>query len=115
MANSLNLKILFAAQLELDEIALMHNQLVGPESAKKITNKLLNSISRLIDYPQMGMLITDRELRMLEYRKLVCDNYLVFYRKIADTIFVYHIVDGRSDYPRLFSDSKNESNMDSGT
>ena len=44
----------------------------------------------------------ETELRNLGYRFLVAEKYIMIYRLIGDTVFVYHIFDGRSDYPTLF-------------
>jgi hypothetical protein len=31
-------------------------------------------------------------------------NYLCIYRLLSDTVYVYHIADGRTDYPKLMQD-----------
>jgi plasmid stabilization system protein ParE len=98
------LEILASARGEILEIARLHKALVGPISAKKITEKIRNSLSLLRTNPNLGILLEDKEMRKFQYRKLICDNYLCFYRVIADKVFIYHIVDGRTDYPRLFGD-----------
>ena len=41
------LEILTPAQRELEEIALVHLELVGRVSARNITNKILGSLERL--------------------------------------------------------------------
>jgi len=42
----------------------------------------------------------------LGYRKLICGNYLCFYRVIGEAVFVYHVADGRTDYPKMFDQLK---------
>ena len=44
----------------------------------------------------------ESELRKLGYRFIVVEKYIIIYRLIGNTVFVYHIFDGRSDYPSLF-------------
>lgn len=95
-------KILEPAQAELEEIARLYLSLVGPESARKITNKIYNALEQLAQFPLSGPAMRETELRNLGYRFLVVEKYIVIYRLIGDTIFVYHIFDGRSDYPTLF-------------
>lgn len=102
--DKVKLEILSPAQRELEEIALIHLSLVGPASARKITDRIYDAIELLRDHPQMGVPIRDKSLNQEGYRMLVCGSYLCFYRQLGDTIFVYHIVDGRTNYPQLFGD-----------
>ena len=44
----------------------------------------------------------ETDLRNLGYRFPVVEKYIIIYRLIGDTVFVYHIFDRRSDYPSLF-------------
>ena len=105
------LEILAPARSEILEIARLHLELVGPVSARKITDRIKESLGRLRAHPFMGTELEDRELRKLGYRRLIVGNYLCFYRLIGDTVFVYHIVDGRSDYPKLLSDLESAKNQ----
>ena len=97
-----NLKILASARDEIQEIARLHMALVGINSARKITTALRKAVEHLSTYPYLGVSIEDRELSQQGYRKLVCGNYLCFYRLVDDTVFIYHIADGRTEYKHLF-------------
>lgn len=79
------------AQRELEEIALLHLNLVGPDSARNITNLILDTLSRLERFPLSGHIPQDKELRNGGYRYL-----------IAGTVYVYHMAHGASNYPTLF-------------
>jgi toxin ParE1/3/4 len=96
------LEILKPAWLELEEIAEYHMLMVGPSSAKRITDKILKNMERLIRFPLSGNDINDEELKLAGYRTLICDKYICIYRFFNDTIFIYHIVHGSRDYPGLF-------------
>lgn len=98
------LALLTPAQRELEEIALVHMKLVGVESARKITDRIYNALDHLRSHPNMGIACTDKMLRPEGYRMLICGHYLCIYRLLGETIFVYHIVDGRANYTRLFAD-----------
>ena len=100
------MEILAAARGEILEIARLHFELVGPNSARKITNAIKNSLGNLRTHPLMGTMPDDIDLRQKGYRKLVCGNYLCFYRIIGETVVVYHIADGRTDYKLLFRDKQ---------
>ncbi len=98
------LQILAPAQCELEEIAQIHFELVGLDSALKITNRLLDALDRLKFSPEMGRRCKDKLLKLQGYRMLICGNYICFYRLKGNTIMVHHIADGRSDYPRHMAD-----------
>lgn len=104
MGKRFNLEILLPAQRELEEIAQIHLELVGSESARKITNRIYDALDNLCIYPKMGVMLRDKKLQSDGYRMLICDNYLCIYRQMGETIFVYHIADGRTDYPSLLKE-----------
>ena len=96
------IQILDPAQAELEDIASLYCSLVGPSSARKITDDIFDALDRLSRFPLSGPPLRDAELRSLGYRFVVVDKYIVIYKPIGNTVFVYHIFDGRSDYPTLF-------------
>jgi plasmid stabilization system protein ParE len=100
----LKLLLLENARQELRDIAAIHLELVGPQSAKKITHRILDNLELLCTSPNLGFKARDTELRSLGYRILLVGNYICIYRQIGDVIYVYYIVDGRRDYPHLFVD-----------
>ena len=103
MAKRYKLEILAPARSEMHEIARLHLELVGPTSARKITDKIKRSLGNLATHPHMGANFQDPELKREGYRKLISGNYLCVYRLIGGTVFVYHIIDGRTNYQRLLS------------
>lgn len=96
------LVILESAQMDLEGIAQLHMNLVGPNSARKITDSIYHSLSRLEQFPLSGFTPNDSELRSEGYRFVVSGNYICIYRPIAVNVFVYHIAHGASNYPVLF-------------
>ena len=95
-------QVLDPAQADLENIAQLYLSLAGAEYARKITDKLYDALGSLARFPLAGPQVRDAELRSLGYRFLVVEKYIVIYRLYGDAVFVYHIFDGRSDYPTLF-------------
>lgn len=91
------LELLALAWQELEAIADMHLSLVRAKSAEKITTKILDALEHLKTSPFMGRACEERILAVDEYRKLIVDKYLCFYRVIADAVYVYHIANGKRD------------------
>ena len=103
-----NLVILEPAQRELEEIAQLHRNLVGPNSARNITNPILDTLSRLEKFPLSGHIPQDREPRNDGYRYVIAGKYICVYRPITETVYVYHIAHGASNYPTLFKGLRKE-------
>ena len=68
--------LLAEARDELRQIALIHRAKVGPRAAKRITDRILEALHRLEDFPTMGTLppcwISDVDCRRLSL--LLCDS-----------------------------------------
>ncbi|HCO62717.1 MAG TPA: type II toxin-antitoxin system RelE/ParE family toxin [Clostridiales bacterium] len=97
-----NLVILESAQRELEEMAQLHLNLVGPTSARRITSLILDTLSRLGMFPLSGHVPQDKVLRSGGYRLVIAGKYICVYKLISDTVFVYHIAHGASNYPVTF-------------
>lgn len=103
MANEVfEMEILAPAQNELEDIGRLYLSLSGANSARKMTDKIYDALEQLTRFPLSGPPLRDAELRSLGYRYILAGKYVIIYRPIAGTVVVYHIFDGRSDYPTLF-------------
>ena len=96
------IELLAPAWRELEEIADMHLALVGEKKKKKITDKILDDIDRLSITPYLGKACEEQTLVADNYRRIVSGKYLCFYRIIGKKVYIYHIVNGKRDYPKLF-------------
>ena len=85
--------------------------LLGANSARNITNLILDTLSRLELFPLPGYIPQDKELRNDEYRYVIAGKYICVYRLIAETVYVYHIAHGASNYPTLFKRLLKEENQ----
>ena len=94
-------EILLAAWQDIEKIADFYLRMVGAASAEKITDKILDTLEKLGDFPYMGAQHSDPELARLEYRKVICDDYVCIYKIIENRVYVYRILNGKTDYPRL--------------
>jgi len=97
-----DVKLLTPAWLDLDAIADYHLLTVGPDSARNITGKILNSLERLKSFPFSCPLAPYAELADSGYRILVCGKYVCIYKVIDNDVLVYHIAAAAANYPALF-------------
>ena len=92
------------AKEDILDIARYHLDKVGPQSARKITEAIETAINRLAEFPLMGQTHPDPVLADNGFRKLVVSSpYVCVYKLLESTVFVYRIVNGRLDYPKLLS------------
>ena len=105
MDKAYSLDILPPAQSELEEIARVHMALSGPQSARKITDKIYDAMEQLMSFPLSGPPIRDDLLSAAGYRYILAGKYLVIYRLLGDTVVIYHIAHAATDYPKLLKTS----------
>ena len=69
-------EILLAAWQDIDKISDFHLRMVGAASAEKITNKILDTLDKLADFPYMGAQHPDPVLTKYAFRKVLCGDYV---------------------------------------
>ena len=90
------------ADTDILGIVKFHASQFGPSSAREIYRSIREQIGRLQDFLVLGTLHPDPELAVLGYRKLVLTKtYVAVYRLIDDTVTIYRVVNGKTDYPKL--------------
>ena len=85
---------------DLEEI-IEYIQIDSPKAALNLVKKIDENISRLQDFPELGVVPKDRHLKKFGYRLLIIGNYLVFYVLIDDIIEIRRIVHGSRNYKFL--------------
>ncbi len=71
-------------------------------TAIKVSDHILNTIERLEDFPDLGSMTPDAWLNEQSYRMVICKKHVAIYRKIKDTIYIYHIAGTQTEYTKLF-------------
>jgi len=64
------------------------------EKAIEFTEELRNSANKLADFPFMGREREDEELLLINSRKKVYKNYIIYYSVIGNTVYIEHIQHG---------------------
>ena len=72
-----------------------------PETAQRIISKIRNEINNLKYNPKICSIIDDDMIKKLEIRKLVVDNYIIFYRIKNYNIEIVRIMYGRRNWINL--------------
>lgn len=102
MATKHKLVYLTEAEVDILDIVKFRAEKVGPKSAREIYQTVRGEIIRLQEYPLLGATHPDPELAVLGFRKLTLNQtYVAVYKVEGDTVLIYRIVNGATDYPKL--------------
>ena len=72
-----------------------------PDIAQKLICKIRKQINSLKYSPEIYAIIDDDIIKKLEIRKLIVDNYIVFFRIKNDSIQIVRIMYGRRNWINL--------------
>ena len=93
------------AREDLLEIKSFIEEEIGDiELARKIVSDIVNTNDSLRVFPEMGQQLLINLGSKIEYRYLLCHNYLSFYRYLDRTIYIDRILNSRRDYLRILLD-----------
>ena len=94
-------KIEYSEEAKQDLIGIkqyIKYNLQEPETAEKLITKMRTEIKKLKDNPEIFSMIDDDLIIKLEIRKLIVDNYIVFYRIKNDSIEIVRIMYGKRNW-----------------
>jgi len=99
-----NILITEPAEEDLYEIgAYISKELLEPENAKKVILKIAKGINSLEDMPLRNALVVDERLAIRGIRKIIIDNFIVFYIVTEEnkTVTIIRILYNRRDWLNL--------------
>ena len=99
--NKYTIELSEEARQDLIEIArYIKYELQEPNTSSKLIKKIQQAIYNLANNPYIYSIIDNDYIKKLELRKLVVDNYLVFYRVLDNTfkIQIARIMYGRRNW-----------------
>lgn len=102
--SNFDLKITPAANNDLEEIyRYISVELFAEDAVVSLLNRIEQNIMRLKHFPYSGSYLLDEFLRNKGYRRLIIDNYVVFY--IVDEnerqIIIMRVLYGKQKYEKL--------------
>ena len=98
------IEITARAKQDLREIhAYIAGNLKEPKTAERLLDKIESEILTLNDMPLRHAVERDEHVRLRNLRKLIVDNYLVFYTvgKKTETVFIIRVLYARRDWVNL--------------
>ncbi len=97
-----NVELLPSAWEDLKQIEDYYCLEFGVESSLKVSDAILDSVERLGEFQDSGSKTPDPWLNAQGYRMVVCGKFVSIYRKVENTVFIYHIANTQTEYTKLF-------------
>lgn len=76
----------------------LKNNLQEPKIAQNLVDKIISEIRNLKNNPKKYAIIDEEIIRKFEIRKLLIDNYIVFYRVKEQHIQIVRIMYGKRNW-----------------
>jgi len=99
---SYKVQILPTAWEDLKHIEDWYYMNFNADTAAKVSSHILDCIERLEHFPDSGSLTPDPWLNDMGYRMVIAGRHIAIYKAIRESVYIYHIADTRTEYPKLF-------------
>ena len=96
-----DVRFLHEALEDLEEIILYLSQ-GSRQAALRMYDRIIEKANDLTTFPKRGRLVPDKKMAAAGYRMLGIKPYIVFYRVIGSTVFIYRVLHGAANYPLLY-------------
>jgi len=100
--SNFNVRLLSIAEEDFTEI-ISFIAADNLKAAEDLANKIEKSLKLLSTNPLLGKTPSDPDIKILGYRYLIIENYLVFYTIEQRTIFIHRILHGARNYKPLLT------------
>ena len=95
------LKILPQAWQDLLEIGFVYSRQGKRLEASAVTCSIVSKLKELQDFAMLGNKTPLSSLNEKKYLMLMIDKYACIYRKVENTVYIYHVTELQRDYPKL--------------
>ncbi len=102
--NTYDIQITEPAEIDLQAIvSYISKELLEPEVARKVITKIAQGINSLEVMPLRNALVSDKRLAYKGIRKIIVDNYIIFYivTEESKTVTIIRILYNRRDWLSL--------------
>jgi plasmid stabilization system protein ParE len=101
LASDIKLRISPIAVDDLKQIKTYISEEQNPDSALKIVRGIIERYSRLTEFPEMGAPLSSIIDIETDFRYLICDTYIVFYKVDKEYVSIFRVLSSRQDYIRI--------------
>jgi addiction module RelE/StbE family toxin len=94
-------RFLQEAMDDLEEIVLYIAQ-DSKTAAMGMHDEIIDKARDLSIFPKRGRLVPNEKMQKAGYRMLLIKPYIAFYRVIGNSVFIYRVLHGATNYPMLY-------------
>jgi toxin ParE1/3/4 len=98
--NNFSVRILSIAEEDFTEI-ISFIAADNTNAALNLADKIEKNLELLADNPLLGKSPSDSDLKLLGYRYLIIENYIIFYTIEKRTIIIHRMLHGARNYKSL--------------
>jgi addiction module RelE/StbE family toxin len=98
--NNFSIRLLSIAEEDFTEI-ISFIAADNTKAALNLSDKIEKNLELLSDNPLLGKSPSDSDLKLLGYRYLIIENYLIFYIIEKRTIMIHRMLHGARNYKSL--------------
>ena len=86
-----------------DDIAEIYQYIAldNRSAALRMTDKIMDKLDSLAEFPERCRMVQDSALAKLGYRMLIIGNYIAFFKVFESEVLVYRVLHGKRDYHNL--------------
>ena len=98
-----NVELLPAAYADLNEI---FDYIISDsrQAADDMLDNIMNSLRQLEDFPLSGVPLTERSMQKFNFKMIIINPYIAFYRFIDGKVLIYRILHCARNYPHLLKE-----------
>lgn len=93
-------ELLPAAYADLDDI-FDYIMVDNPDAAARMLGDIMQALHRLEDFPYSGAPLPGHSLKEFDFRIVIVEPYLAFYRFIDNKVYIYRVLHGSRNYLHL--------------
>ena len=98
--NNFSVRLLSIAEEDFTEI-ISFTASDNTKAAANLAGKIEKNLELLCNNPSLGKSPSDSDLKLLGYRYLIIENYLIFYTIEKRTILIHRMLHGARNYKSL--------------
>jgi plasmid stabilization system protein ParE len=99
-----DIELLPAAYADLDEI-FDYIMVDNPLAAAGMLDNITQALRRLENFPNSGVLLPEPSLIKFDFRMVIVEPYLAFYRFINNKVYIYRVLHGSRNYLDLLKNA----------
>lgn len=71
------------------------------KAAERVLNRIMDVLKHLETFPYAGLKVVEESLNHLNLRMIVSEPYIIFYRVLENTVYIFRVLHEARDYLQI--------------